>query len=123
MMKTLTLMGNILIVALILVLTLLHVNSEQKRSLSAKTAAFANMTVAMENVATNYLLGEEQVCQSWANHINANRMTTEEAISFVRSSIASPGVMAHILFEGKQGLTGLSTAAHSRNAENYTVSY
>ncbi|MBR3649408.1 MAG: hypothetical protein IKN52_04075, partial [Victivallales bacterium] len=123
MMKTLTLMGNILIVALILVLTLLHVNSEQKRSLSAKTAAFANMTVAMENVATNYLLGEEQVCQSWANHINANRMTTEEAISFVRSSISSSDVMAHILFDGEQGLTGLSTAAQLHNAGNYTVSY
>ncbi|MCR5379468.1 MAG: response regulator [Lentisphaeria bacterium] len=123
MMKTLTLMGNILIVALILVLTLFHVNSEQKRNLSTKTAAFENMTLAMENVATNYLLGEEQVCQSWANHINSNRMTPEEAIAFVRSSISSPEVMAHILFEGKQGLTGLSTAAHSRNAENYTVSY
>ena len=123
MMKTLTLMGNVLIVALILVLTLFHVNSEQKRSLSAKTAAFENMTLAMENVATNYLLGEEQVCQSWANHINSKRMTTEEAIAFVRSSISSPEVMAHILFEGKQGLTGLSTAAPSRNAENYTVSY
>ena len=123
MMKILTLMGNILIVALILVLILFHVNSEQKRSLSTKTAAFENMTVAMENVATNYLLGEEQVCQSWANHINANRMTTEEAISFVRSSISSSEVMAHILFEGEHGLMGLSTAAYPRNADNYTVSY
>ena len=111
MMKILTLMGNILIVALILVLILFHVNSEQKRTLSTKTAAFENMTVAMENVATNYLLGEEQVCQSWANHINANRMTSQEAIAFVRSSISSPEVMAHILFEGEHGLTGLSTAA------------
>ena len=81
------------------------------------------MTVAMENVATNYLLGEEQVCQSWANHINSNRMTAEEAISFVRSSISSSDVMAHILFEGEQGLTGLSTAAQLRNAKNYAVSY
>ena len=75
MMKTLTLMGNILIVALLLVLIMFHVSREQQRNFSTKTAAFENMTVAMENVATNYLLGEEQVCQSWANHINSNRMT------------------------------------------------
>ena len=123
MKKTLILIGNILIVALLLVLILFHVSREQKRNFSTKTAAFENMTVAMENVATNYLLGEEQVCQSWANHINSNRMTAEEAISFVRSSISSSDVMAHILFEGEQGLTGLSTAAQLRNAKNYAVSY
>ena len=123
MMKTLTLMGNILIVALLLVLIMFHVSREQQRNFSTKTAAFENMTVAMENVATNYLLGEEQVCQSWANHINSNRMTAEEAISFVRSSISSSDVMAHILFEGEHGLTGLSTAAQLHNAGNYTVSY
>jgi Signal transduction histidine kinase len=123
MKKTLILIGNILIVALLLVLILFHVSREQKRNFSTKTAAFENMTVAMENVATNYLRGEEQVCQSWANHINSNRMTTEEAISFVRSSISSSDVMAHILFDGGQGLTGLSTAAHLRNPQNYTVSY
>ena len=123
MKKTLILIGNILIIALLLVLIMFHVSREQKRNFSTKTAAFENMTVAMENVATNYLLGEEQVCQSWANHINSNRMTTEEAISFVRSSISSSDVMAHILFEGEQGLTGLSTAAQLHNAGNYTVSY
>ncbi len=123
MKKTLILIGNILIVVLLLILTLFHVSNEQKRNFSTKTVAFENMTVAMENVATNYLRGEEEVCKSWANHINANRMTAEEAISFVRSSISVPDVMAHILFEGGQGLTGLSTAAHVRNAKDYTVSY
>ena len=123
MKKTLILIGNILIIALLLVLIMFHVSREQQRNFSTKTAAFENMTVAMENVATNYLLGEEQVCQSWANHINSNRMTAEEAISFVRSSISSSDVMAHILFDGEQGLTGLSTAAQLHNAGNYTVSY
>ena len=83
MKKTLILIGNILIIVLLLILTLFHVSREQKRNFSTKTDAFENMTVAMENVATNYLRGEEQICESWANHINANRMTAEEAISFV----------------------------------------
>ena len=61
MKKTLILIGNILIIALLLVLIMFHVSREQKRNFSTKTAAFENMTVAMENVATNYLLGEEQV--------------------------------------------------------------
>ena len=79
MKKSLMILGNVLIVLVTLVLVSLYVGTEQRKSMAARTEAFENMTVAMENVATNYLLGEEQVCQSWANHINSNRMTAEEA--------------------------------------------
>ena len=91
--------------------------------LASKTEAFENMTVAMESVTTNYLLGEQQVCNSWANYINANRMTEEEAIAFVRDSVSAPEVMAHILYLEDQELTGLSTVASGANPENYRVSY
>ena len=123
MKRILVLAGNFLIIAAILALTFFYVRGERARSLSAKTSAFENMTEAMENVTTNYLIGEEQVCKSWANYINKNQMTMDEAIGFVRESIDTPGVMAHLLIEENQSLTGLSTVARSQTPDDYGVSY
>lgn len=123
MKKGAMIIGNIVIFLAILAFVLLDVGSEQQRMLASKTEAFENMTVAMESVTTNYLLGEQQVCNSWANYINANQMTEEEAIAFVRDSVSVPEVMAHILFLENQELSGLSTVANATNPEDYRVSY
>ena len=77
------LLGNILIIAVIMILTLTYIRREQERNLSSRINAFENMTVAMENVTTYYLEGEQQVCVGWANYINANDLTAEQAIDFV----------------------------------------
>jgi len=121
--KNLMILGNALIVVVIIGLTLLFVSNEHKRIYSAETEAFENMTLAMENVTTNYLLGEQQVCRSWANYINANDMTAEEAIDFVRKSITSPEITAHILFADGQELTGLSSSSRPSRPDDYTVTY
>ncbi len=123
MKRYLMVLGNAVIVLIILILVMTHIRVEQRRMLSTQTEAFENMAVAMESVTTNYLVGEQQVCNSWGSYINTNSMTAEEAIAFVRDSIDSPDVMAHILFTGSDGLTGLSTAAQSRDADDYSVSY
>ena len=123
MKKSLMLLGNIVIVLVILILTLFYVSSEHKRLFLAQTEAFKNMTVAMESVTTNYLLGEQEVCNSWASYINANDMTAEEAIEFVRESISTPDITAHILLSGDQELEGLSTSSRSSQGDDYTVSY
>ena len=104
-------LGNLLIVLAILGFVFLYVDSERHRMLASKTEAFENMTVAMENVATNYLVGEQRVCDSWANYINANALTAEEAIAFVHDSVTDPNIMAHILFTEDGALKGLSTEA------------
>ena len=75
MKKSLMILGNILIIAAILVFVTLYVGNEQQRMLASKIEAFENMTVAMESVTTNYLIGEQQVCNSWAHYINAGSMT------------------------------------------------
>ena len=123
MKKSLMILGNALIVLAILGLTLVYVGSEQDKTRLSRTEQFKDMTVAMENVATRYLVGEQQVCSSWANYINTNDMTAEEAIAFVRDSISTPDVMAHILFTEDKGLTGLSTAARGASPDDYAVSY
>ena len=121
--KNVMILGNALIVLIILGLTLLFVSNEHKRMFAAQTEAFENMAVAMESVTTNYLLGEQQVCNSWATYINANDMTAEEAIDFVRNSISTSDITAHILYTDGEELVGLSTSSRSSRPDDYTVSY
>ena len=117
------LLGNIVIVLVILGLILFNVSSEQKNLYSTRSEAFGNMTVAMGNVTTNYLLGEQQICNGWATYINANDMSIGEAIEFVRKSIFTPDITAHILLTGNNDLTGLSTSGRNGRKEDYPVSY
>ena len=120
MKKSLMLIGNVLIILAVMAFVTLSVHNEQDRMLTSKTEAFENMTVAMENVTTNYLVGEQQVCNSWANYINNSDMTAEEAIEFVRTSISTPDVMAHLLFSDG---SGLSTVASAGNPQDFSISY
>ena len=55
MKRILMILGNVMIVTIILVLVQVYVNAEQKRILASQTESFENMTIAMENVTTNYL--------------------------------------------------------------------
>ena len=123
MKRILMILGNVMIVTIILVLVLVYVNAEQKRILASQTESFENMTIAMENVTTNYLVGEQQVCNTWANYINSSSLTAEQAIGFVRDSITSPEIMAHILVAGDSGVSGLSTTARPQSPDDYSVSY
>ena len=75
MKKSLIILGNLLIILAVLAFVMLYVGNERQRMIVSKTEAFENMTVAIESVTTNYLVGEQQVCGSWANYINANDMT------------------------------------------------
>ena len=122
MKKNWMLIGNIVIVLTILALIVFYVGTEQERMLASKMEAFGNMTEAMEHVTTNYLVGEQQVCNSWANYINANDLSAQQAIAFVRDAITSPEIMAHILFPDGDALTGLSTATRGPAGDD-TVSY
>ncbi len=122
MKKSLMILGNVLIILAIMAFVSLYVSSEQQNMTASKTEAFENMTVAMERVTTNYLVGEQQVCNSWAAYINAGGMTDAEAIEFVRRSIDTEGVTAHILTDDGQGLSGLSTAEAPGSAD-HAVSY
>ena len=123
MKKSLIILGNILIILAVLAAVFLDVRSEQQWRMKTKREDFENMTVAMESVTANYLLGEQQVCNAWARYINASDMTAEEVIAFLSKSVNRPQVMAHILYEEDGALVGLSTDAQKKDPGDYTVSY
>ena len=120
MKRSFIVLGNILIVIAILAAVVSYVGQQRDNNLTAQREAFENMTVAMENVTTNYLIGEQRVCESWANYINSRQLSGEEAINHVRDSLTSKEIMAHILYTDGAYLSGFSTSA---GATGYEVSY
>ncbi len=66
------------------------------------------MTAAMEKVTTNYLEGEQRICDSWANYIGSREMTLQEATDFVGASLAGEDICAHLLLTGRDSLEGLA---------------
>ena len=120
-------LGNALIVLATLTFVMLYAGNQQHQILEAQTDGFINMTVAMEHVTTNYLIGEQRVCDSWAKHINAGSMTAEEAVEFLASSVTDESFMAHVLFVDNDRLTGAGMSTMPEDPDyapdNLTVDY
>ena len=121
--KRLIVAANLLIVAGILLFVGQYAARESRNMRAAQTEAFENMTVAMESVTTNYLLGEQRLCDSWASHINAGCMTIDEALEYVKGALILRGTMGHIVYVDDGSYAGLSTSPHADNDSDYSVSY
>ena len=121
--KRLIVAANLLIVAGILLFVGQYAARESRNMRAAQTEAFENMTVAMESVTTNYLLGEQRLCDSWASHINAGGMTIDEALEYVKGALILRGTMGHIVYVDDGSYAGLSTSPHADNDSDYSVSY
>ena len=114
---------NVLLSVLILVLVAIHTGMERRAIQQSQVTAFEDMTVAMEQVAANYLEGEQRICDTWAANINANDYTIEEAAAFVRASHIIQNRMAHLIFTDDSSYSGLSTVGKVKAPDNYEVSY
>ena len=123
MKKNFIILTNIIIVLSILLFVFQYSRNERRSVFEAQKEAFSNMTVAIEHVTGRYLVGEQQVCDTWANYINHNPMTIEEAVSVVRDAVTGEDVMGHIIFSDDGSMAGLSTDAGKKDDEDYTVSY
>ena len=123
MKKNLIILANVLIVVGIIAFVYVHINRQNRLTVAAQTEAFQSMTVAMERVTTNYLVGEQRVCDSWANYINSADLTLQEAVDFARNATARSNGMAHILYTDDGSLRGLSSVARADDPEDFAVSY
>ena len=114
---------NVLLTLSVMVLVVSHTNREKQQQIAARIEAFERMTVGVEQVAVNYLEGEQHICDVWAQYINKSDMTMEEAADFVRNSHIMNTSVAHLLYTDDGSYQGLSTRAHLDDPDDYTVSY
>ena len=121
MKKTLIIIVNVIIIAAILVFVVLYAQYENKDSYRRQVEHFENTTVTMERVTENYLEGEQRICDVWAQYINSNSMTMEEAAEYIRSSHVLVNTSAHIV--SVETKDGLSTRPKLGSLDDYKVSY
>ena len=85
------------------------------------TENFMTMSIGMEQVTTNYLEGEQRLCDTWAAYINSRKMNMNEAMAYLNVVQRIPNISAHII--RLDTLTGRSDKAKIDNPEEFTVSY
>ncbi len=121
MKKTIIIFFNMFIIAAILTFVVLYSRFESRKSFQSQVDQFENTTVTLEQVAKNYLEGEQRICDVWACYINNKAMTMEEATDFIRSSQVLANTSVHLI--SLDTLTGLSTRPKQGTTDDYVVSY
>ena len=114
---------NMALALAIVLLVFNHTTSERQQQLETSIETFEDLTVTMEQVAANYLQGEQGICDVWAAYIDKNDLTLEEAVSFIRQSHVSDSASAHIIYVDDGSYEGLSTRPRTGDASDYAVSY
>ena len=117
MTKTWIIIVNVVIMILLLTFVVFYSRNTVQRQIEH----FENTTITMEHVTENYLEGEQRICDVWARYINSEKMSIEDAASFIRISHVLPNASAHIVYEDT--LSGLSTRAKQGQSDDYSVSY
>ena len=123
MKKALIILANVIIMFGIIVFVVQYANDKKNESSRRQTDDFYESTVALERVTANYLEGEQHICDTWANTINADEMTTDEAMKFLTNALTVQGASAQIVFKENDSFTGFSTEPHMTDPADHTVSY
>ena len=121
MKKTLIIISNFLIVIFSIFFVVLYVRKQSASMEAYNTENFMTMSIGMEQVTTNYLEGEQKLCDSWAACINRRKMNMSEAMSYLDVAQRIPNISAHII--RLDSLTGYSNRPKIDNPNEYTVSY
>ena len=121
MKRSLIIITNFLIVIFTIFFVLLYVRKQSASMEAYNTENFMNMSFGMEQVTTNYLEGEQRLCDSWAACINSSKMDMDEAMAYLNVAQLIPNISAHII--RLDTLTGYSNRPKINNPDEYTVSY
>ena len=121
MKKTLIIIANFLIVIFTIFFVGLYARNQKTSMEKYNTENFMTMSIGMEQVTTNYLEGEQRLCDSWAACINRRRMDMSEAMSYLDVAQRIQNISAHII--RLDTFTGFSNKPKIDNPNDFTVSY
>ena len=121
MKKALIIITNFLIVIFSIFIVVLYARKQSASMKVYNTENFMTMSIGMEQVTTNYLEGEQRLCDTWAAYINSRKMNMSEAMAYLNVVQRIPNISAHII--RLDTLTGRSDKAKIDNPEEFTVSY
>ena len=112
---------NVLFVLGLLITEWQYIHLSNNRARESNLDLFNDTNTALANTTNNYLTGESHLCRSWAQHLNNNVQTMDDAVDFVRGSIVDSTIMGHVIY--KSDLKGFSTREKADQPGTYTVDY
>ncbi len=121
MKKKLIIIINFLIVLFTIFFVLFYTRKQSTSIIAYNTDNFMTMSIGMEQVTTNYLEGEQRLCDSWAACINSRKMNMTEAMSYLKVAQRIQNISAHII--ELDSLTGYSNKPKINNPDEFKVSY
>ena len=121
MKKGLIIITNFLIVIFSIFFVVLYARKQSASMKAYNTENFMTMSIGMEKVTTNYLEGEQRLCDSWAACINSRKMNMQEAMSYLKVAQRIQNISAHII--RLDSFTGYSNNSKIDDPTEFTVSY
>lgn len=121
MKKGLIIITNFLIIIFSIFFVVLYARKQSASMKAYNTENFMTMSIGMEKVTTNYLEGEQRLCDSWAACINSRKMNMQEAMSYLKVAQRIQNISAHII--RLDSFTGYSNKSKIDDPTEFTVSY
>ena len=90
---------NVLFVLGLLITEWQYIHLSNNRARESNLDLFNDTNTALANTTNNYLTGESHLCRSWAQHLNNNVQTMDDAVDFVRGSIVDSTIMGHVIYK------------------------
>ena len=121
MKRKLIIITNIIIVLFTISFVVFYARRQSSSMITYNTDNFMTMSIGMEQVTTNYLEGEQRLCDSWAACINSRKMNMTEAMSYLKVAQRIQNISAHII--KLDTFTGYSNKPKTNDPNEFTVSY
>lgn len=112
---------NVFLMSLIIAFVIVYSSIEGINAYNIQLQNFEATSSTIERITENYLDSEQHICNTWATYINSQKFKMEEAVGYLRSTIALQNTSAHLI--NVETLEGVSAREKVDDPGNYNVSY
>ena len=95
--KTGLVLCNVILIICVVCAAIIYSRTFTKQKNNIKTDTFCNTVEALKQVSQNYLITEKGYVNDWAAYIEAEHMTAEEALEYIRATNTQQDRAAHLI--------------------------
>lgn len=95
--KTGLVLCNVILIVCVVCAAIIYSRTFTKQKNNIKTDTFCNTVEALKQVSQNYLITEKGYVNDWAAYIEAEHMTAEEALEYIRATNTQQDRAAHLI--------------------------
>lgn len=121
MKKIAIIISNVVMALVVALSIIIYVQQTKFNAEQKNTENFADTVSVMNGITGSYLSDARQICDGWANYVNHNRFTMEEAIIQLECMTAEEEISVHILWA--DSYKGLSAFCNGEIGDHSAIDY